>query len=89
MIESKKMIVSGRVQGVCYRAFVQKQALKLAISGYAKNLPNGNVEVLACGEAAAIEQLLERCKKGPIMAKVSGVEVSDCAVTTAQGFDIL
>jgi len=77
-----KIIVSGRVQGVYFRAFSQKQALKRGITGYAKNLPDGNVEIVACGTESACQQLIAWCHKGPLLAKVSAVEVHpfpDCA----------
>jgi acylphosphatase len=50
-------LVSGRVQGVWYRDSTQRQAQALGISGYARNLPDGRVEVLACGETAALQRL--------------------------------
>jgi len=73
-----KIIVSGRVQGVYFRAFTQKQALKHGITGYAKNLPDGNVEIVACGSESALQQLIAWCHKGPLLAKVSAVEVLPC-----------
>lgn len=67
------ILVKGRVQGVCYRAFVKKHSVKLNIRGYAKNLLDGNVEVLAHGEPDAITQLIQYCQKGPLLAKVESV----------------
>ena len=51
-----RCLVSGRVQGVFFRASTQREAQKLGLTGHAHNLPDGTVEVLACGEAAAVEQ---------------------------------
>lgn len=68
-----KFIVSGRVQGVCFRASARMQAQDLALSGYAKNLPNGDVEVLACGSAAALAAFERWLHIGPPAARVAGV----------------
>ncbi|MDR1397275.1 MAG: acylphosphatase [Desulfarculales bacterium] len=67
--------VSGRVQGVYYRAGTQKTAYELGLNGYAKNLPDGRVEVLAAGPRPALEKLVEFCGHGPREASVSAREV--------------
>ena len=72
--------VSGRVQGVFYRASTQEIASKLGITGYARNLPDKRVEVLACGEEAALSELAAWLWQGPRYAEVSAVECSDCTV---------
>lgn len=74
---SKKATVSGIVQGVWFRASTQKQAEKLSITGYAKNLANGNVEVLMTGDADDLESLISWLHQGPANAHVDQVEVSD------------
>ena len=66
--------VTGRVQGVFFRASTRREAISLGITGYAKNLPDGSVEVLACGSAAAVEQLGEWLWVGPAAARVSHVD---------------
>lgn len=71
---SHRYWISGRVQGVWYRGFVQEQAISLGIVGYAKNLPDGRVEVAATGSADAHQSLLSALSQGPQMANVSGVE---------------
>ncbi|OED40462.1 acylphosphatase [Endozoicomonas sp. (ex Bugula neritina AB1)] len=73
----RRALVEGRVQGVWYRGSTQKQALKLGVTGWAKNLPDGRVEVLMCGSAEALDQLQAWLHKGPTMAKVARVEVVD------------
>ncbi len=65
--------VSGRVQGVFYRASTREQALALGLTGYARNLPDGAVEVLACGDAGAIEALERWLWEGPAAARVAEV----------------
>ena len=69
------ILVSGLVQGVYFRANTQKQALQLGLNGYAKNLADGRVEVLARGEQANIEKLIAWCHQGPSAARVSQVQV--------------
>ena len=66
--------VSGRVQGVFYRASTQEQAESLGIVGYAKNLPDRRVEVLACGTDSALKQLKSWLRQGPRHAEVTQVE---------------
>ncbi|WP_266159980.1 acylphosphatase [Dyella silvatica] len=68
-----KFTVSGRVQGVFYRAGTREQALELGLTGYAKNLPDGSVEVLASGSGQAIEALERWLWHGPPAAKVESV----------------
>lgn len=65
--------VKGRVQGVWFRDSTRRKALHLGISGYAKNLPNGDVEVLAVGEESALERLGHWLHEGPPLARVSAV----------------
>jgi acylphosphatase len=69
-----RCIVSGRVQGVFFRDSTRREAEQLGITGYARNLYDGTVEVLACGEAPAVEQLKAWLWLGPSSAKVTGVE---------------
>ena len=54
----KRALVTGKVQGVFFRATTQRQANQLNVSGYAKNLMDGRVEVLACGEQTAVQALI-------------------------------
>lgn len=65
-----RFIVSGRVQGVFYRASASEQALRLGLTGYAKNRSDGRVEVVACGVAHALERWL---RQGPPAARVDAV----------------
>ncbi|MDE2195880.1 MAG: acylphosphatase [Gammaproteobacteria bacterium] len=73
----KHCFVSGRVQGVAFRAGAVRRARALAITGYAKNLPDGRVEILACGEPAAVDSLCGWLWQGPPLAKVSDVVVRE------------
>lgn len=73
MTQCIRYIITGRVQGVFFRASTQHQAQRLKISGHAKNLANGDVEVLACGEAQALQQLAAWLAHGPEYARVDNV----------------
>ncbi|TCK03395.1 acylphosphatase [Phorcysia thermohydrogeniphila] len=66
--------VSGRVQGVGYRAFTRNKAKLLGLKGFVRNLPDGRVEVYAEGEEGALEELLNYLRKGPILARVDSIE---------------
>lgn len=83
------IIVTGRVQGVYFRAYTQKQAVKLNLNGFVRNLPNGNVEIVACGDASALQNLLAWCHKGPLLARVNEVIVTESSETESfSGFEI-
>lgn len=68
-----RFLVSGRVQGVFYRASTREQALRLGLAGHARNLSDGRVEVLAYGQAAALDALERWLWQGPSAAEVSDV----------------
>lgn len=73
----RRCYVSGKVQGVFYRASTRERARALRVTGYAKNLDDGRVEVLACGESADVEMLLAWLWEGPRGARVESVNVQD------------
>ncbi len=81
-----RFLVSGRVQGVFYRASAREQALALGLSGYARNLPDGRVEVLACGSVSAIDAFERWLWQGPAAARVEAVAREASAVPATQGF---
>lgn len=66
--------IEGRVQGVWFRESTRREAAALGITGHAKNLADGSVEVLACGEPAALDRLAEWLQQGPPMAQVTRVD---------------
>lgn len=69
-------LISGEVQGVGFRIFAQRHALDLGLSGYAENLSDGRMEVVAEGEMSELEQLLHFLRRGPPHAEVSAVDVA-------------
>lgn len=68
-------LVSGRVQGVGFRFFVVREARRLGLTGQVQNLPDHRVEVLARGDRACLQQLVERLNRGPILSRVDRVDV--------------
>jgi acylphosphatase len=69
--------VSGRVQGVYYRGSAAQRARELGVTGYARNLPDGRVEVLACGEDAAVDAFVKWLWVGSTASRVTAVEVAE------------
>jgi acylphosphatase len=76
---SIRCIASGKVQGVWYRAATQDRARQLGVTGWARNLPDGRVEVIACGERANVLQLHVWMKQGPEKAEVTDVSYEEIA----------
>jgi acylphosphatase len=69
------LLVSGRVQGVCYRQATADTARRLGLRGWVRNLPDGRVEAEAEGDRAVVEALVEWCRRGPPAAQVDDLEV--------------
>lgn len=81
--------VSGRVQGVSFRAATRAQALALGLSGLVRNLPDGRVEVLACGEPESLRVLSAWLRHGPPGASVSGLEYAEVDEVAPRHFTIV
>ena len=79
-MKNLEIIVSGRVQGVCYRAFVLYRANELNIKGYTKNLINGKVKVIATGEDGIMDVFINMLKEGPSMARVDDIQTSEIII---------
>jgi acylphosphatase len=79
-VNCKLCLVTGRVQGVFYRASAARRAQELGVSGYARNLAGGQVEVLACGAPEAVEALIQWLWIGPSASKVSAVDVREASI---------
>jgi acylphosphatase len=80
----KRSVVSGRVQGVFYRATAAQKARELGIRGYARNLADGRVEVLACGEEEAVRQFIDWLWVGSSASKVTAVETGEAQLEADQ-----
>lgn len=80
--------VSGKVQGVYFRASTKKRADALGLSGWVRNVPDGRVEVMVSGEADTIERFEAWLRRGPVMAKVTHLEASEMAEQVFTGFEV-
>lgn len=69
------VLISGKVQGVFYRANTREQARRRGVSGWVRNLRDGRVEAVFEGEEGAVEDMVEWCRAGPPSARVEDVEV--------------
>jgi acylphosphatase len=88
MRECRKCLVTGRVQGVFYRAAARQRARELGVTGYARNLPDGRVEVLACGLPEAVDSLCKWLWEGPPSARVTAVDCVEVDAEHPGGFTI-
>lgn len=87
-LTARRYIVRGRVQGVGFRDFAQRAASELGLTGYARNLDDGRVEVYAVGPPERLSELAGRLSKGPHWADVRGVDQSEAAAERHDGFRI-
>jgi len=69
------IIISGYVQGVCFRYFTKIEARKLGIKGFVRNLLNGDVEVVAEGNEKELNELINFCRKGPALSGVANLKI--------------
>ncbi len=74
---SARFLISGRVQGVFFRASARARAIELGLSGYARNLPDGRVEVVACGASRVLVEFQRWLQHGPPGARVDGLDRED------------
>jgi acylphosphatase len=87
-IIARHLSISGRVQGVFYRAWAQRQATELGIAGWVRNCPDGHVEAHVEGDSAAVEQMIERLRAGPPAAAVEDVRIWDADTFDFEGFEV-
>lgn len=85
---AKRWLIDGMVQGVGFRFFVQHKATSLGLSGWARNLDDGRVEVYATGEAEHLADLGAALYIGPRMARVRSIEAHDAPVEKLSSFSI-
>ena len=81
-------LVTGRVQGMGYRAATRAAARRLGLSGWVRNTPQGKVELIACGDAAALQEFETWLWQGPAQAQVTAVVKSVAALAAFPDFDI-
>jgi acylphosphatase len=87
-VAAERYLVKGRVQGVGYRYFVLREAEQRGLTGFARNLPDGRVEVVAEGAESALRELEQRLREGPAFSHVEAVEREAISPRGDQGFQI-
>ena len=85
---ARRLVISGRVQGVGYRAFAQYAARAVGATGWAKNLANGDVEVHANGTPSQLDDLEARLRQGPRWAEVRAVTATEAPVSSDPAFEV-
>jgi len=73
----RRLLISGRVQGVCFRHYTRQAALKKNLTGWVRNLADGRVEAELEGEKEAVDATIAWCRKGPNMAQVDKIEIKE------------
>ena len=86
--KSVKAIIQGRVQGVGYRDWADRQARALGLCGYVRNRRDGSVELVVAGSIENVERMLNLCRQGPRLAEVQDIEIANSS-WTGTGFEIL
>ena len=85
---ARRVLVSGRVQGVFYRGSCAEQARAAGLAGWVRNLLDGRVEAMFEGDDDAVERLVTWCRSGPPRAAVTDVQVEDVEPDGASAFDV-
>lgn len=85
-MKTVRAVITGRVQGVFYRAWTEKQARGLGLSGWVRNRPDGSVEAVFHGPEDAVNEMLRRCHEGPPAARVEQVTAEPYAGDPGEGF---
>jgi acylphosphatase len=88
MTKSVQVHIEGKVQGVWFRAWTEKQARALALKGWVRNCPDGSVQALFSGPAAAVDQMVAACHDGPPNAQVTSVTPHPAQAPDQDGFHI-
>jgi acylphosphatase len=88
VIVARRYVISGRVQGVGFRYFTEATAAREGILGWVRNTPDGRVEVVAEGDAEALERFERSLRHGPRGARVERVDVDDTSPTGETGFTV-
>jgi len=88
MTKQVRLRIYGLVQGVGFRYFVRRQAMNLGLAGYAKNMPDGSVEVVLEGEEQAVDMVIDACRIGPPSSNVVKIDVEDLQPSNMKGFRI-
>lgn len=82
----RRLVITGRVQGVFYRGWMVGQARALGIEGWVRNRADGSVEAVVAGAPEAVEAIIARCREGPSAARVDHIAIDDAAPEDLEGF---
>ena len=88
MRSCRRLVVAGEVQGVFYRASTEHMARRLGLGGWGRNLPDGNVELVACGDETKLKELENWLWQGPRHARVAQVVARDVAPQSFPDFSV-
>ena len=88
MTVARRVRVTGRVQGVFFRAWTRQQADVLGVAGWVRNCADGSVEAHIEGDQESVRQMIERVRKGPSGARVDDVRVEDADASSVTGFEV-
>lgn len=87
MAKSVRVLIRGRVQGVGFRAWTAREAGRLGLDGWVRNLSDGRVEAVFAGEDGAVSEMIRLCAKGPMFGRVDDVAVADEVEAIRPGFE--
>jgi len=85
-MRSVRLRITGRVQGVGYRAWALETARRLGLRGWVRNRADGSVEALVAGDDEAVAAMIEACREGPLAARVAEVAISEAEDDGSAGF---
>jgi acylphosphatase len=88
-MSAKRLVISGRVQGVGFRDWMLNMAGTLGVAGWVRNCSDGTLEALVAGDAAAVEELLRACRRGPRLAQVDSIDEELAEPPDRPGFHLL
>lgn len=84
----RRVVVSGRVQGVFFRDTTRRRAEAAGLAGWVRNTPDGTVEAVFEGDPAAVDKLVEFCRRGPSGAEVAGIDVEEEQPENLSAFEV-
>ena len=87
-MQAQQFFISGKVQGVFFRQSAVDEATRLGLNGFARNLPDGRVEVVASGGSARLTEFIEWLQQGPPMAEVDQIEQGVIDIVLPRGFTV-
>jgi acylphosphatase len=85
-MQARLLHIEGRVQGVGYRAWMAREAARLGLDGWVRNLADGRVQALVAGDEAAVQAMLTLCRRGPFLARVSEITEEFAEAPEEPGF---